>query len=89
MEFLGIVAEIALEFLWGISWGGGGTASGRHPVKVLKRRTRDRCAYCRNQGGHFVTCQSCRAPHHRECATVNRRCAVYACRNRRFLVPAA
>ncbi|HZN63533.1 MAG TPA: hypothetical protein VFC90_14105 [Planctomycetota bacterium] len=93
MELLGFIAELVFWIGGALWWdvreeprstGRIERGAARSTMKVDAC-----CAYCRKRGGLFVTCRACRAPHHRDCARVNGRCAVYGCRNRKFLVPAA
>jgi hypothetical protein len=63
--------------------------AGPEGVKARAVATAGPCAYCRHRRGLFVACDTCRAPHHKECARFNRRCAVFGCGNRKFLEPAA
>lgn len=81
------IGEVVLGLL--SAWDGG---SGDRKAEVAPRGpvlAKQICAFCRKKGGRFVTCQTCRTPHHSDCARLNRRCAVYGCKNRKFLVPAA
>ena len=93
MEYLiwGIIELVAALF-WGASGPDSNMKTGggrliRTPAAAISHR--GPCAYCKKTGGLFVTCRDCRTPHHRDCARLNGRCAVYGCRNRKFLVPAA
>ena len=83
-----LVGGLVLDPPWGGSpFKSGGGRIIRTPSAAISHR--GPCAFCKKAGGRFVTCRECRTPHHRDCARVNGRCAVYGCANRKFLVPAA
>lgn|SRR5689334_8338860 len=42
------------------------------------------CAFCKKKGGVFLACRACKTPHHADCASLNRRCAVFGCAGREF-----
>ena|SRR5688572_3486135 len=97
MEFLiGPIIELFAYLFSAVSWDHG------NPVEATDRpekktaaiaatdlRTRDSCAFCRSPVGPFVACRKCRAPHHADCARLNRRCAVFGCGTREFRARAA
>jgi hypothetical protein len=99
MELLiGVIVELLTWLFAAFSWDRGESPERSEkgsirqvsaPIVPADLRTRESCAFCRNQEGNFVACRKCRAPHHADCARLNRRCAVFGCGTREFRAPAA